>query len=162
MSAKTLKSPPSLKDVEFDLHKIRQRKPPEPLRSLTAAFERDAQAHADYWREAFCAVRDKTTGIITLVTAVRAPYVDNSLQLKAYSPCDTPAEFWPESPACHAGVPQGIETVPGFREAELTRRKQTLTAREETFAERSPSTNRTSNAAKMVLNGGPRARMQRF
>ena len=136
-----------------------QRRPPAPLRELTPAFEIDAQAHADYWREAFAAVQDSETGIISLVTNVRAPFVDNTTILKRYRPTDAPAEQWPRNPLCHAGLPPGIETIPGFREMRERERKQPLTPREEAFTERSPGTLRTSNAARAVISGGRRTRL---
>jgi len=101
-------------EIRQVLHVARQRKPPEPLLKLSAAFVRDAQAHADYWREAYAAVQDKTTGIITLVTDVRASYVTNARILQVYKPTEAPADQWPNNPLCHPGVTQGIETVPGF------------------------------------------------
>lgn len=136
--------------TEVDLLRLVPRVPYHPPRTLTPALAIDAQAHADYWRESFAAVQDRTTKVVQLMPNVRASFVVDADILQVFRPTRDPAEYWPHNPLCHAGLPQGPladlrETLP------IAGRKRKLSARERALKEFTPMSTSPGNAPRTIV-----------
>lgn len=131
------------------MREFQERQVPENPTSLTPQVQHEGQAHADYWREAYCAVQSKQTGEVTLVTLTRAPYLDGHRVLCTFKPADVPASQWPHSPVCVRNHTPGALTTPGYRPKTTSK-----TLREIALSESVPSTSHSISAP----NTAPRKR----